>query len=324
MPLQDVVLDFVKPIMVAPVFPYPMSDFLKSLSIEYLIPGVSEFPNNMVAIMEPNQQFIEAFMAGLNHEMARELLWRGFPTDQMGSCFRQFWNPRDYIQPEPSDGVELADIAFMDTWTKQLGQHEAINSIEPGLVLIFRGDLFRKFPNVIIFAQRAEYYKKKGQKKRRIVQSDDPINFKFPISKFLIEPDINIVGFDLTVESAGGDDKDAGWFFVFQERLGEARFGLDDQNLLIPPPASPSLKSWNELDWAHINSQTAINIDSLINEPSSIDKNGIIWGKDAAHMAYILYQAPVMLALHSSAFLPPKSPIIHSDILTETKRKQIG
>ena len=31
-------------------------------------------------------------MVGLNHEMARELLWREYPTDQRGSYFRQFWD----------------------------------------------------------------------------------------------------------------------------------------------------------------------------------------------------------------------------------------
>ena len=31
-------------------------------------------------------------MVGLNHEFARELLWREYPTDQRGSYFRQFWD----------------------------------------------------------------------------------------------------------------------------------------------------------------------------------------------------------------------------------------
>ena len=31
-------------------------------------------------------------MVGLNHEMARELLWREYPTDQRGTYFRQFWD----------------------------------------------------------------------------------------------------------------------------------------------------------------------------------------------------------------------------------------
>ena len=36
-------------------------------------------------------RFVEAYMVGLNVEMARELLWRGFPTDQRGTYFDAFW-----------------------------------------------------------------------------------------------------------------------------------------------------------------------------------------------------------------------------------------
>ena len=39
-------------------------------------------------------------MVGLNHEFARELLWREYPTDQRGSYFRQFWDVSGY-QPPP-------------------------------------------------------------------------------------------------------------------------------------------------------------------------------------------------------------------------------
>ena len=31
-------------------------------------------------------------MVGLNSELGRELLWRGYPTDQRGTSFRQFWD----------------------------------------------------------------------------------------------------------------------------------------------------------------------------------------------------------------------------------------
>ena len=41
--------------------------------------------------LRTNRAFVEAYMIGLNVEMARELLWRGFPTDQQGTYFRNFW-----------------------------------------------------------------------------------------------------------------------------------------------------------------------------------------------------------------------------------------
>ena len=44
--------------------------------------------------LQTNRRFVEAYMVGLNVEMGRELLWRGFPTDQRGTCFAQFWDTR--------------------------------------------------------------------------------------------------------------------------------------------------------------------------------------------------------------------------------------
>ena len=39
-------------------------------------------------------------MVGLNHEFARELLWREYPTDQRGSYFRQFWDVAQLLNAE--------------------------------------------------------------------------------------------------------------------------------------------------------------------------------------------------------------------------------
>lgn len=41
------------------------------------------------------QDFGDSNLVGLNHEMARELLWSEYPTDQRGTYFRQFWDTRE-------------------------------------------------------------------------------------------------------------------------------------------------------------------------------------------------------------------------------------
>ena len=40
-------------------------------------------------------------MVGLNHELASELLWREFPSDTRASYFRQFWDTRGIAAPMP-------------------------------------------------------------------------------------------------------------------------------------------------------------------------------------------------------------------------------
>ena len=49
--------------------------------------------------LETNRRFVEAYMVGLNVEMGRELLWRGFPTNQLGTYFDHFWGGGADIKP---------------------------------------------------------------------------------------------------------------------------------------------------------------------------------------------------------------------------------
>ena len=64
-------------------------------------------------------------MVGLNHEFARELLWREYPTDQRGSYFRQFWDVRGVLDTErlSPDAVQekLRDIPRAPPLAADLG-----------------------------------------------------------------------------------------------------------------------------------------------------------------------------------------------------------
>ena len=66
----------------APEFSQPMYEPLRDYFQGMLLPGLDQVPPNSIALLETNQKFIEAYMVGLNHEMSRELLWRGYPTDR--------------------------------------------------------------------------------------------------------------------------------------------------------------------------------------------------------------------------------------------------
>jgi hypothetical protein len=104
--------DPLRPILAAPEFPQPMYEVLRDLSQDLLLPGLKHLLPNTVTLLETNARFVESFMVGLNHEMGRELLWRGFPTDQRGTYFRQFW-----------DGVQR-DIDPIDRWGRQPARRE--------------------------------------------------------------------------------------------------------------------------------------------------------------------------------------------------------
>ncbi len=81
-------LDPIQPIMAAPSFPQPMYAPLRDLSPDYILPGVEQIPPDTVGLLQTNHAFIESYMVGLNHEMARQLLWAGYPTDLRGKLLQ--------------------------------------------------------------------------------------------------------------------------------------------------------------------------------------------------------------------------------------------
>jgi hypothetical protein len=118
-------------------------------------------------------------MVGLNTEMGRELLWRGFPTDQRGSYFRQFW---DGVQP---------DIEPIDRWgSNPLGANLLGPGPDENIVLLIRGDLLSRYPNAVIYAAEAI----KGIDGRREPGPKE----KYPIFRGTLQPDVTFLGFDLT------------------------------------------------------------------------------------------------------------------------------
>lgn len=318
------------PVMAHPVLSDPMYKALRNISSELLIPNLDLIPNNTITLLETNPRFIESYMVGLNHEMARELLWREYPTDQRGSYFRQFWDVSEIINRDPSKDKktleeELRDITPLNTWgnLSTLGAHEnrpLPTGGEPGenrLVLVIRGDLLKRYPTAVIYAQKAKWVddpedNTSPPRKIRVLDESNPNdNLKEPIFKAEIEPDLRFLGFNLTASvvkgdptppTSSGEQGNPGWFFVIQERPGEPRFGLDIDQTTPPTPTE-----WNDLAWNHFGDPATIKLIDVssvpnINITDTPDKE-ITWGSNAADMAYIFYQVPVMVAVHADDML---------------------
>ena len=164
---------------------------------------------------------------------------------------------------------------------------------------------------------------------------------KTPLYEAKVEPDVYFFGFDMTAcEAKGGTGEedepvvmkcekegitwdDPGWFFVIKERSGEPRFGLDVRDEEF---TEPMVKVWNDLSWDHVtpkvndgeflqisNDTQEITLAALADDNSETKKDeqrgedlNIIWRKEmsSADLAYILYQVPVMVAVHASEMLP--------------------
>src|SRR4030095_15546968 len=99
-----------------------------------------------LAVLFPNPAFTEAFLVGLSDEMGRELLWRGYPTDQRATYFWRFWNPS-------KDELPKAIHQFSRT---PLGAHVAEGGGDSGhVVMVVRGELVRRYPDLMAVAKRA-------------------------------------------------------------------------------------------------------------------------------------------------------------------------
>ncbi len=159
---------FVEP-MAYPIIDLPMYEPLKDLSSELFLPNINLIEQNSITLLETNQRFIESYMVGLNHEFARELLWREYPTDQRGSTFRQFWDVRGFFNSENLTAEalkeKLRDIPPLHRWGKNtpLGSHdnrEVGGAAEEELVLVIRGELLKRYPTAVIYAHRACWQRK--------------------------------------------------------------------------------------------------------------------------------------------------------------------
>ena len=286
--------DRLAPVMAHPKFRDPMFESLRALSQDFIIPNVSDLPRNTITLMEPNPRFIESYLAGLNHAFAQELLWREYPTDQRGTCFKVFWDTKDAL-----DHADREDIGDLPEWAGQLGA----NSASPAsvLVLVVRGELLERYPRTVIFAQEATWPTGAPTSAPRIL--DPAGEIRHPIFHARLEPDITIVGFQLSETQARGDraTADAGWFFALMERPGEPRFGLDDQD---PPPP---LASWNDLAWttlAYPAGSSYVEIDANAGRLVPTTAQTAQWGATSADMASILFQSPILYARHASEMLP--------------------
>ncbi|MCP5046749.1 MAG: hypothetical protein GY940_06230 [bacterium] len=175
-------------------------------------------------------------------------------------------------------------------------------------------------------------------------EANPPRNIiKSPLYEAKVEPDIYFFGFDLTVcEAKGGTGKesepvdercakevtwdDPGWFFCIKERPGEPRFGLDIGGTEKNVDEEGRIEVWNDLSWNDITPAVAdgefiqitpatqsITADQPLELPGDSEKKDqqdedtdIAWHEDmsSAELAYILYQVPVLVAVHASEMLP--------------------
>jgi hypothetical protein len=245
-------------------WPHIRNAFYKDLA-DYdknaFMPGVDDLPEDLIMLVQVNQYFIDAVMAGANYEMNRELLWRGFPTDQRGTYFKNFWG---------NDGAPAA-VSDIGDLRQNLGR--ALGTAPPNspanqFVLLLRSSLLRRYPNAIIYLTPA------------VTGTTRPPDV-YPIFNGAMEPDINFAGFPISPAMAIGGRGNPGYYVVIQEHPTEPRFGLE-------VPVSTALLA------------TKSHLPIGTQPPAGVPLKGHVWGRNSAHMADITRRLPVRITIHAS------------------------
>jgi hypothetical protein len=262
------------------VMAYPRLDlaaytYLAAYDRTRFCPGVDEVPPESITLLETNPRFIAAFMAGLNHETNKELLWRSYPTDGRGTPWRKFWKRTD-------NGPDIFEI---HTWSRRGGREDLpaqTTDLQGSLVLLLRGDLLRRYPNTMAVAVRAVSVSG-GQK-----PSVNPADVLTPVFAGQFDPDVSFFGFPLvSADLTAGE----GWFFGLMEPVTEPRFGFDE----TVGRETPTPTTWNDVAWPDLGVAPAGQL-----KVSQLAAMGLMPAVGQADgVAAALFQRPFKLLVHA-------------------------
>jgi hypothetical protein len=276
--------DPLEPVMASPVFLDPMYAPLRDLSEQWLLPGLEHVPQDTATLVETNPPFVAAYLVGLNHEFARELLWREYPTDQRGTYFARFWGRPD-----------ADDVGPIHRFHDGLAAN-VLDGAAPQLVLLVRGELLHRYPGAIIYAAQARL----GPDGLAL----DDSTIVPPAFRGTLQPDTTFLGFPLTrdqIVAPAGDE----WWFVIAEHPTEPRFGLDAEATKDPTAAD---WTWNDLAWPHLVAAGG-SLDALVHAPAvapalaATTVDGVTWGTDSAGQAHATFQQPVRVAIRAKPLI---------------------
>lgn len=262
-------------------FATPLAPWLVDLSAELLVPGVDAIRNNRVRMLAVNESAVAALLVGANHEWAREALWHEFPADLGATAFSTFWQ------------ATVADRSDLDgdihTWPPASRLAEHIGGTGSATVLLVRGDVIRRYPacQFLLVEPTADGLILDGDElpRERVTR---------PTFASTLDASTVVVGFDVDPDIV----LDGGWYLGLEEPMTGPRFGLDVADGTEFRTAPPS---WPELSWGHVSaSQVAMDTAEqlLLAEPTwlaGVERDGVRWGRNSAHVAAILYQRPFRL-----------------------------
>ena len=244
--------------LIPPEFPiglnFPTWGLLNQYDKEWLLPGASALAKDSITALQTNPTFIDAFMVGINTQFMSEMRWRDLAVDRTCTPLRMFWGQVNYATQQ-----RQADIQPLGEWAKAPADpvgalsHQSIQPHDPvantngsRLVIIFRSDLFRRYPSTLVYLVKpkpladnvpeAEKVKALDTLLKATPELDKPDNltetawrstereFFGPIFAGTLTPELSFFTFDVTPS-----DLDLYWL-VLDEPPAELRFRNDSKD----------------------------------------------------------------------------------------------
>ncbi|WP_434811095.1 hypothetical protein [Microbacterium sp. bgisy189] len=289
--------DAIDTVMVAPEFRHPLYEALSRYDQEWLMPGVAAISKpDMVTALQTNGRFVQSFLTGANHEFARELVWREYPTDGRGTSLARFWTPAPDLRP-------------LHTLTTG-GLGEGIDPLRSGkLVLVVRGEVVRRFPHLLAIAAQ-------GRAAQGAVRGY-PVDYHSPVTELFriaLVPNLLLVGIDLTASAVSAADAtvgapppDGAYWFTLGEHVGAPRFGLDEADPRPEPRTRDELgwADWAPLVGAHLPATLSATVRTVVDTPEPDVYAGAYAGRPAtsALLAWTLFQKPSRMGFRLAQLL---------------------
>lgn len=275
-------------VVIEPVWPRPLVSEMLRTAPEFLAPGLDRMPSDSIAGMRYDAAAMEAIMVGANHELQRELRWRGVSAARHASPVRRAFGRFE------AAGMSEHDITPIAAWgDTHIGTHQEGGGLD--FVAILRSPLIRRFPETVITLVKA--IRRDADKPREL----DPDTAQvLPAIIGTLAGDLSYVGFPPVNGTLRGDSarNDEGWFLLFSQTGDESQFGLNAPTR-EPARAPASLGRWGDLSWTDVGKPVISAADFTRDARSDLS-----WGADAAQMAAILFEQPTIVALHLSDLLP--------------------
>jgi hypothetical protein len=249
----------------APEFTDALFWDLAELDDDVIVPGLGEFPDNRVRLLAVNPGFIGAYLVGANHEMARELLWRGFPADLAATFFARFFD---------HGTAGTVDIGPIAGWPARSAIGDNVPNAAATTVILIRGALVRRYPEVNVFLTPATA----GLR-------PDYEHAVEPSFEGRLGADVLVVGFPEPPERVLGQTGGREWFVVLEERMVAPRFGLDVRR-------DGDLTTWDELAWTDFDDASEHLSTGPIPGLGRPQPASVVWGRNSAHLAAALHQKP--------------------------------